>query len=252
MKGCDTLSPVTNQLQCFKVNGIQFVARYLRNVKPEEVRAICDAGLQIVSCAERGRPDTGSYFTKVAGIKDGEWAVKVAQSLGQPTGSAIYFTVDYGCPDKDHPAVIEYFKGVQESVAESGYQVGGYAPGAVLTKLLSQNLIKYAWLPNARSWREGFTAWNINQGAQTTLCGVQIDPDEARGDFGAWTLEAKKPMPTPQPLPSGQAYTVKAGDSWWAIAKALHVSMEALLQINKKTADAIIHPGDVLKVPAKG
>lgn len=193
LKGLDTLAklftvkPKVNYLPCFVSKGIQFAARYLRNLDPVEVKAICDAGLQIVSCAERGHPDVGSYFTKARGIADGNWAVKLARGLNQPVPSAIYFTVDYGCPVKDHPAVIEYFRGVNQALAETGYKVGGYAPGAVLTKLLAQNLIRHTWLPNARSWRPGFSGTpNIDQRAQTTFCGVSVDPDESFGDFGAW------------------------------------------------------------------
>jgi hypothetical protein len=159
--------------------------------------------------------------------------VAKAQSLGQPVGSAIYFTVDYGCPVKDHPAILDYFRGVQFSLAETGYKVGGYAPGNVLTKLLAQHLIKFAWLPNARSWQQGFTAWNIKQGAQTTLCGVQIDPDEARDDFGAWTLgSVVASVPTARTLKRGST-----GDDVKALQAALGIPADGTF--GKGTENAV-------------
>lgn len=47
-------------------------------------------------------------------------------------------------------------------------------------------------------------------------------------------------------------YTVKAGDSWWAIAKRYGMDMTALATLNGKTISTVIHPGDVLRVADKG
>lgn len=43
-------------------------------------------------------------------------------------------------------------------------------------------------------------------------------------------------------------YTVKAGDSWWAIANRVGLDMYQLAQLNNKTINDIIHPGDILKI----
>ena len=47
-------------------------------------------------------------------------------------------------------------------------------------------------------------------------------------------------------------YTVKSGDSWWKIAHDYGMDMNALAQLNGKTINAVIHPGQILRVADKG
>lgn len=47
-------------------------------------------------------------------------------------------------------------------------------------------------------------------------------------------------------------YIVKSGDSWWAIAHRYGMEMNALAQLNGKTINDVIHPGQVLRVADKG
>lgn len=52
----------------------------------------------------------------------------------------------------------------------------------------------------------------------------------------------------------GSEYTVKFGDSWWRIADQQLGSgskMYELAEYNGKTISAVIHPGDVIKIPTK-
>lgn len=47
-------------------------------------------------------------------------------------------------------------------------------------------------------------------------------------------------------------YTVKSGDSWWAIANRYGMEMNALAQLNGKTINDVIHPGQIIRVADKG
>ncbi len=59
---------------------------------------------------------------------------------------------------------------------------------------------------------------------------------------------------TPQVVPTatGATYTVKPGDYFKRIALALGVTMDDLLAVNSMKKTTVIHPGDVLQVPAGG
>ncbi|WP_419821393.1 S-layer homology domain-containing protein [Anoxybacterium hadale] len=46
-------------------------------------------------------------------------------------------------------------------------------------------------------------------------------------------------------------YTVQKGDSFWSISRKLNCTMAELERLNNKSRFALIHPGDVLRVPEK-
>lgn len=50
---------------------------------------------------------------------------------------------------------------------------------------------------------------------------------------------------------SGSYYTIRPGDSWWSIANRFGMDMYQLAQLNGKTINDIIHPGNVLKISGK-
>lgn len=47
-------------------------------------------------------------------------------------------------------------------------------------------------------------------------------------------------------------YTVKSGDSWWAIANRYGMDMWSLAKLNGMTVQTVIHPGQTLRVADKG
>lgn len=59
---------------------------------------------------------------------------------------------------------------------------------------------------------------------------------------------AKNTKSTKTSATSAKAYTVKSGDSWWAIANRHGISMYTLASLNGKSIYSTIYPGQVLKV----
>jgi len=56
------------------------------------------------------------------------------------------------------------------------------------------------------------------------------------------------PSPTSQPA----TYTIKKGDTLWAIARRFHISLERLIKNNPQIDDPdLIHPGDRIKIPGE-
>lgn len=268
MKGFDTnriLTPAT--IACLKQAGYQFAGRYLRGFTKQEAQLISDAGLQIVSIHEMGQPTSVNYFSYDRGQKDGVKALRQAQAINQPKGTAIFATVDYDAIQRHLSAIAAYFKGFNDSIKQLGgqYVVGGYGSGLVLNHLLEAGLLDYTWLCGSTGYQgyHSFTEWDIRQGKQVPACGIMIDTDESQGDdFGSWTLNQQQPAPTPQPNPQpqptlapqpAQTYTVVAGDSFYGIAAKFGNTFSpfALATKNGLQLTSVIHPGQVLQLPGR-
>lgn len=53
-----------------------------------------------------------------------------------------------------------------------------------------------------------------------------------------------------QPQPSANTYTVRYGDSWWAIANRYGMSMYQLASINGRSISSMLYPGQTLRIRA--
>ena len=118
MKGFDTstVQSLTNYTNA-KNAGYSFVCRYysnpgnLKNLTKAEAIDATTAGLTIAVVYETN-PTHASYFTYSQGQSDCAAAVSMALSIGQYTGSVIYFAVDYDAQPVDFPAIKQYFNGI--------------------------------------------------------------------------------------------------------------------------------------------
>lgn len=203
IRGFDTPVNCANLADAIKAAGYAYVARYYgppssRNktlLSRGEAEALSRAGLDIVSIWE-GRGDRAT-FTAANGGREAEQAVALAQAIGQPEGSAIYFAVDYDASKVDVlDRIIPYFKAVK-AVLGSRYKVGAYGSGAVCDALIRAGLVAYTMLACASGWRgsRGYVGADIKQGLPTTEHGLPIDPETivkphaSTADVGAWHLD---------------------------------------------------------------
>src|SRR5438094_3118027 len=104
---------VSNEL---KGSRLDFVARYYRDpasrwptLSAEEARMVSGAGMSLVAVWEfhSHKPD---YFSYASGYSDALSAHRQAKAIGQPSGSAIYFAVDFNAQEPDvRGPVDQYF-----------------------------------------------------------------------------------------------------------------------------------------------
>jgi hypothetical protein len=204
-RGIDLPIDSRDVAQELKGSGLHFVARYYRSpmsrwptLSPEEARAVSSNGMKLVAIWEylSRRPE---HFTYERGYADAIAAYQQARAVGQPSGSAIYFAVDYNAQERDIAGAInQYFRGVRAALAAAGggtppYRVGVYGSGAVCDYLKRVRLADYAWLSASTAWSgsRDFGNWNIKQGRRSPMLSFDHDINDARDDYGGFTVPAR-------------------------------------------------------------
>jgi Rv2525c-like, glycoside hydrolase-like domain len=198
VSGVDSSSACTSSsIACLKGKGITFVGRYYsrttqiegKKLTQAEAELISASGMELVAVYEDG-PTSYSYFSAARGTADANGAMQQAAAVGQPEGSAIYFTVDYDAAQSDIEGnITAYFQAIDETIADA-FAVGVYGSGATCSTILGAGLAEYAWLAQSTGWSgySEFTEWSIKQGPEQSVCGLNSDTDDAHGDFGSFTL----------------------------------------------------------------
>lgn len=198
ISGVDSSSACTStSISCLLSEGIGFVGRYYsrttqipgKKLTASEAQLISNAGLLLVTVYEDG-PTSYSYFSASRGTADAQGALQQAEAIGQPTGSAIYFTVDYDAASNEISGnITAYFNAIAETLKPT-YRVGVYGSGSVCSAILEAGYADLAWLAQSTGWSgySQFTNWSIKQGPEQSVCGLNSDTDDAHGEFGAFTL----------------------------------------------------------------
>ncbi|MDP4086188.1 MAG: LysM peptidoglycan-binding domain-containing protein [Bacillota bacterium] len=267
LNGVDCSTKLNQSLAAgLKLNGIQYVGRYLGNswktMSRAEAQSIINAGLKIVSIWETN-PTNAAFFTKEKGISDSKEASTYAKSIGQPEGSAIYFTVDYDAQPGDIGAILDYFTGVREGL-DKNYKVGVYGSYSVVESLHTSNSADFYW--QTSSWsRSNIAAFIqiLQYQYNVTLAGVQVDYDHFTTDAGSWghvsSLQTVSNTATEQHVASAShsssssneappTYTVKPGDTLSEIAVKFGTTVNELVQINGIHNPNLIYAGQILKL----
>lgn len=186
----------SSSITCLLGEGISFVGRYYsrttqiegKKLTQSEAALLSQAGLQIVAVYEDG-PTSYSYFSATRGTADAGGAIAQAEAIGQPKGTAIYFTVDYDAAASDISGnITAYFEAVAAALA-GVYEVGVYGSGSVCAAITQAGYAKLAWLAQSTGWSgySQFSTWAIKQGPEH-ICGLNSDSDVANGEFGSFTV----------------------------------------------------------------
>jgi LysM repeat protein len=237
-----------------KKNGVTHVGRYLptsewKGLTKVEVDAIHQSGLQLISIFEKGSTKA-SYFTYDQGVEDANHATQMAKDLGKPEGSAIYFTVDYDAQVKDFPGILNYFKGLNETL--KSYKIGVYGKFETIVLIQTKKLADYFWQTYA--WSNGQTAKNVHlfqYKNDTNAYGLPFGIDLVNvhiSECGCWEKPIVKAPPTP--VKSVSTYKVVSGDTLSEIAVKFKTTVKQLQTLNHLTDVDKLSIGQVLKITA--
>lgn len=232
----DTPFNTESSISCLLSQGVRTVIRYYnfsnsrklpqKRMELAEAQALASHGIQIVVTFQQ-RQDRAEDFSEQMGFTAGRHAYRYAQGdIGQPAGSAIYFSVDFDARASEiRDNVVPYFEGVkrafeQEGGAAPAYRVGAYGSGLVCSTLTQRGLIELTWLAMSRGFqgtREALRAGEFHlaqRGPAITLCRLGVDfndPNPERPDFGAFTIDDAPEHPGLLPV-AGERHRVIARD----------------------------------------
>ncbi|WFE66554.1 glycoside hydrolase domain-containing protein [Micromonospora sp. WMMD714] len=183
--GCDCITEITpTRGAALKTAGYQIVGRYLdehlpptdrdyigKALKPGEPQTILNAGLRFFPIFQYNGQELRN-FTYEKGFDQGWIAHQKAIEYRIPTGTCIYFAVDYDAMDSEIDSNIKpYFEGVKTVFAGQGdrYTFGVYGSRNVCTRISRE--VGASWsLVSGMSW--GFSGnlgyplpenWSFNQ-----------------------------------------------------------------------------------------
>jgi hypothetical protein len=138
-------------------NGVDTVIRYYassarpKTITPEEAKLLSKEGFGILPVFQDSSRDI-SHFSTAIGKANAKSAMEFARRIGQPKDkdSTILFAVDadYSAAQIDGP-ILDYFQSVYDEI-DGHFRIGAYGSGAVLSKLLAEQLIAVPWISMSR------------------------------------------------------------------------------------------------------
>jgi hypothetical protein len=204
----DTPHLTTPNLRELRELGVRSVFRYYvpegfrskfanKRLTRAEAEEIAGHGMTVLAVHQRNSRDIAD-FDGDAGTQDAQSALKNADDVGQPQGSAIYFSVDFDCyPPQLFPRVEAYFGQINNEL-NGRYTVGVYGSGGVCGMLEKRGLAQHLWIPKSMGWygtREALkkeSGWTIFQNRHDVTLGNgfaydtnQVNP--GRTDIGDFT-----------------------------------------------------------------
>lgn len=218
-KGFDTATKLSaSAAKKLKEAGFNYAARYLGNswktFDRKEAEDIQNAGLQLISIFQKSANKL-AYFTEAQGISDAKEAMKYAKAVGQPTGTAIYFAIDFDVTTSQLAAINQYINGLKKTLHT--YKLGIYGSYTVMQAIKGK--VDYYWQTYA--WSRGKVADFITMHQyenDITVAGIRIDRNEIKKHPGCWgtiaavekEIEADKEVATYEVTTTVEAYITAA------------------------------------------
>lgn len=214
--------------------GVKTVIRYYNHhnslrlptkcLTQSELQALYAAELSVAVVFEQGGGAGGviSDLSEANGEADAARALELAGQMEQPTGSAIYFAVDwdfYTASELDR--ITPYFEQVKAALAGK-YRAGVYGSGTVGRHLQGLGLVECVWLSGSTGWSGTEQAlsdgnWRIFQNqmdAQSDIGGFGYDGDIVNpsfADFGQFSATGTSATPAGQGTAALFKVTARSG-----------------------------------------
>ena len=205
--GVDTYGPIDNDVaSTLKNDEYDFVIRYYTSLseqetgkllKATEVSTLHNANLKIVSVYQDYGNSISDFSIEKANLH-AERAMELAEELGQPPGSVIYFAVDYSPLSDELNTLAQYFSTIKNKLSGK-YRIGVYGTAEVCD-LIKPDFASHSWLShsirNKSNSIEGDPEYisydsqlkyDIKQAEEIFYNNQKFDYDTAIGDdFGQW------------------------------------------------------------------
>lgn len=215
----------------------------------------------------------GGYFWGQFGANQNEaeyhaqLAVSDAKRVGLKQGSVIALDYEAGATDNKQ-ANTQAIKTFMQYVKDQGYRVLLYSGAYYLRQYvdvdsIGQDFGTVVWIASYKTtglqtqpdfnyfpsmnhvamWQYGDNFYGVDGNVDLV--------DYMSKSKGVTATTPVKPTEPANSNDTSKKYIVQAGDSWWAIANRVGLDMYQLAQLNGKTINDVIHPGNVLKISGK-
>lgn len=227
----DTTQNCSSVAACLLSQDVNTVVRYYsrsawKRVEPAEARALGQAGMKLAAVYQDRQTQPEDFSLSIGRLTGARAAEYARFSIYQPTGSAIFFSVDFDPTAKIlNDDVVPFFQGLREGLdgVVPGYRIGVYGSGLTCRTLKTKGVAELFWLAQARGW-QGYKAfsdsneWHLRQEMPGSICGIAGDPNTtnpALPDFGAFlpsvgALDADNP-PAPSPAQGTHRVNARSG-----------------------------------------
>ena len=175
----DTPFNTKSKISCLVSQGVGTVIRYYnfsnslsfpeKCLQLPEAQALGAQGLRTAVVFQQ-RQNQVADFSETKGAAAGRRAYRHAHdNIGQPAGSAIYFSVDFDATKAQITNnVVPFFEGIKRAFEEESddapeYGVGAYGSGLVCSTLAKKKLIDFRWLAMSRGFSGTREAPAINR-----------------------------------------------------------------------------------------
>lgn len=202
-QGIDTAARIiAAQARKCAENGISWVGRYLvpegyaKALTAQEIAGLREAGLAVLLCWEIGGSDMKAGAAR--GSRHGAQARQIAEALGVPAGTAIYFAADWDVQGYEMSACVAYMRAAQAALGP--YRAGVYGGEAVCRRMAAEGF-RQIW--QCVAWTNEFIqaataiqyAWQGSSDAKAMAekLGFGVDLDQCADMKAAGLWLAKEP-----------------------------------------------------------